>query len=65
MKRKDYERPTMRVVEIQQQGLLMQSGGAKLGGYRYSNDDAWDGNSSSVGGTIGNSWTDSGGDAWE
>lgn len=26
MKRKDYERPTMRVVEIQQCGMLMTSG---------------------------------------
>lgn len=26
MKRRDYERPTMQVVEIQQRGLLMVSG---------------------------------------
>ena len=31
MKRKDYERPRMRVVEIQQRGLLMTSGDRGLG----------------------------------
>ena len=32
MKRKDYERPRMRVVEIQQRGLLMVSGDPVRGG---------------------------------
>ncbi|MBQ3300633.1 MAG: hypothetical protein IJH04_00510 [Eggerthellaceae bacterium] len=37
MKRKDYERPTMRVVEIQQRGMLMVSGDPVRGGNSINN----------------------------
>lgn len=36
MKRKDYEKPTMQVVELQQRGLLMTSG--KVGSTNSIND---------------------------
>jgi hypothetical protein len=41
MERKDYERPTVRVVEIQQRGLLMTSGTSGGLGNRgdYTTDD--------------------------
>ena len=71
MKRKDYERPRMRVVEIGQRGMLMTSdpepvrGGASLGGsYTNGGGDAWGGGSGSGGSSMGG-WTNSGGDAWE
>ena len=71
MKRKDYERPTMRVVEIRQHGMLMQSGGAEATGkttlgnsYTDGGGDAWSGGSGSGGSSMGG-WTNNGGDAWE
>ena len=59
-----YQVPAMRVVQLLHHGMLLTSG-AKLSGYSESIDDAWDGNGSSVGSTIGNVWTDSGADAWD
>ena len=44
MKRKHYEKPTMKVVKLRQQAQLLAG--------------------SELGGTLGNGWTDSGGDAW-
>ena len=39
MKRKDYEKPAMRVVKIQHTGMLMTSGfGASRGDYGLAND---------------------------
>lgn len=65
MKRKEYRRPQTRVVEIQQRGLLMQSGGkGTLGGYRNSGGNAWDDSGSGDGSSMGG-WTDSGDDPWQ
>ena len=65
MKRKDYEKPTMKVVELQQRGLLKLSGGkGTLRGYRNGGGNAWDGSGGSGGSSMGG-WTDNGGDAWE
>ena len=70
MKRKDYEKPTMKVVTLQQQTpLLAGSGSAAVGGTLGSswNDggiDAWGGSSIPGGGSGLGGWIDSGGDAW-
>ena len=45
MKRKDYKKPTMKVIKLQQRAQLLAG--------------------STVGGTLGSGWTDSGDDAWE
>lgn len=73
MKKKDYEKPTMRVVMLQQPTQLLAdsnagaSGGGKLGGgWTDSGGDAWGGSGSSDGGgSLGGGWTDSGDNAWE
>ena len=65
MRRSDYERPTTRVVGIQQRQLLMQSGGrGTLGGFRNGGGNAWDG-SGGLGGSSMGGWTNSGGNPWE
>lgn len=73
MKKKDYKRPTTKVVMLQHQVQLLTSsltslivGGMLVGGWIDSGDDAWDGSGSSDGGgSLGGGWTDSGDDAWE
>ena len=69
MKRKDYEKPTMNIVMLQQQAQLLAgsevslNGGGTLGGGWIG--DAWgDGGLSGGGGSIGG-WTDIGGNPWE
>ena len=44
MKRKDYQKPTMKVVELQHTGMLMTSGNATLG-VTYTEED-WDASAS-------------------
>ena len=73
MKRKDYRKPTMRIVMLQQLAQLlagsevgMSGGGTLGGGWTDSGGDAWDGSGSSGGGgSIGGGWTDSGSNPWE
>ena len=72
MKRKDYEKPTMKVVELQHRAELLSGsnpdvrGGGTLGsGWTDSGGNAWDGSSSSGSGSGLGGWTNSGGDAWE
>ena len=75
MKRKNYETPTMKVVELQHVAQLLSdskrevsSGGTLSNGWNDSSGNAWDGSSSSSdggGGTLGGGWTDSGGNPWE
>lgn len=72
MKRKDYQKPAMTIVELQHRSHLLSdsntdfSGGGTLGsGWINSGGDAWDGSSSSGSGNGLGGWTDSGGDAWE
>ena len=72
MKRKEYRRPQMRVVESQHRTMLLTGsnsdvrGGGTLGSsWTDSDGDAWDGSSSSGSGSGLGGWTDSGGDAWE
>lgn len=72
MKRKDYEKPTMNIVMLQQQAQLLAgsevslNGGGTLGGGWIDGDgDVWgDGGLSGGGGSIGG-WTDIGGNPWE
>ena len=71
MNKKEYQRPTMRVIGLRQRTkLLIGSYGETSGGGRLdrswsnSGGDAWDGSSSSGGSSMGG-WTDSGGSAWE
>ena len=71
MKRKDYSKPTMRVVELRHRTMLLAGsnpdvhGGASLGSsWNNGGGDAWSGGSGSGGSSMGG-WTDSGGDAWE
>lgn len=71
MKKKDYLRPTNRVIHLRQRTVLLtgsysdMSGGAKLGNsWTDSGSDAWDGSSSSGGSDMGG-WTDKGGSAWQ
>lgn len=66
MKRKDYEKPTIQVVELQHMTVLLSGSGGKgmLGGYTNDGGDAWGGGSGSGGSSMGG-WTDNGGDAWE
>jgi len=43
MKKRDYERPTMDVVEVKQQAqLLAGSVGASRGDYGVANEDTWE-----------------------
>ena len=43
MKHKNYRKPTMKVVELHQQGMLMQSGvGASRDSYGTANEQTWD-----------------------
>ena len=71
MKRKDYEKPTMQVIKLQQSEQLLNSspnvlGGGTLGrGWSNSDGNAWGGSSSSGGGSGLGGWTDNGGNAWE
>ena len=45
MKKKEYERPTMDVVEVKQQAqLLAGSVGASRGDYGVANEDTWENN---------------------
>ena len=71
MNKKDYQRPTMRVIELRQRAKLLigsttetTSGGTLGRSWTNSSSDAWDGSSSSGGSSMGG-WTDSGGSAWE
>ena len=71
MNKKDYQRPTMRVVELRRPTMLVgtsgssMSSGGKLGdSWSNSGSDAWDGSSSSGGSDMGG-WTDKGGSAWQ
>lgn len=69
MKRKHYEKPTMKVVKLQQQTQLLAGsnvGGTLGNGWTDSGGDAWSGDGSSGGGgSLSGGWTDSGGSAWE
>ena len=69
MKRKQYENPATKVVEIEQRGMLMQSGearGAASLGDSYTNDgsDAW-GSGSGTGGSSMGGWTNTNSDPWK
>jgi hypothetical protein len=70
MNKKDYQRPMMRVIQLQKRPKLLSvsgdaNGGGKLGNsWRNSSSDAWDGTSTSDGSDMGG-WTDKGGSAWQ
>lgn len=68
MKRKEYEKPTMKIVQLQHTGMLMTSnmrGSGRLGdSWTNSGSDSWDGSGTSGGSSTGG-WTDNGGSAWE
>ena len=71
MNKRDYQRPTMRVIELRQRTMLLidsnsqASGGGKLGNsWTDKGSDAWDGSSSSGSNSMGG-WTNKGGSAWE
>lgn len=44
MKRKDYQKPTMKVVKLQHTGMLMTSGGVKSmrSGYGEAQEEEWE-----------------------
>ena len=44
MKRKDYQKPTMQVVELRHHGMLMTSGGvgAMRSGYGTAEEETWE-----------------------
>ena len=69
MNKKDYQRPTMCVIKLRQQAMLLSASsstmsGAKLGNsWTNSGGDGW-GDSSSSGSSMGG-WTDDGDSAWE
>ena len=67
MKRKDYMKPTMKIIEVRYRTMILAGSdraiGGKLGGFRNDSGDAWDGSSS--GGSSMGGWTDEGGSAWE
>ena len=72
MKRKDYEKPTMKVAELQHGAQLLSDsnpdvsvGGTLGNGWTDSGDDSWDESSSSGGGSGLGGWTDNGGNPWE
>jgi len=71
MKRKDYEKPAMKVVKLQHQAQLLTgsnvdaNGSFLLGnGWTDIGGDAWGGGLPGGGSSLGG-WTDSGGSAWE
>ena len=67
--KRDYEKPAMKVVKLQQKTHLLagsEVGGTLGSGWTNSGGDAWnDSGSSGSGGSLGGGWTNSGGDAWE
>ena len=68
MKRKEYQKPTINIVKLQQRGHLLagSSLGGSLSGWRDSGGDPWSGGGSSGGGgSLNGSWTDDGDSAWD
>ena len=69
MKRKEYEKPTINIVKLQQRGHLLAGsslGGTLGSGWRDSGGDAWGGGGSSGGGgSLSGGWSDSGDDPWD
>ena len=63
MKRKDYQTPSMTVVELRHQCCIL-AGSDPLQSYSNDGGDAWSGGSGS-GGSKPDGWTDNGGDAWK
>ena len=70
--KKNYQKPTMTVVKLQQQTPLLVGSELRMGstlgnGWTGSGGDAWSGSGSSggSGSSLGGGWTDTGGSAWD